>query len=374
MIYFLRHIRANFLVIIAAIAIAACSSDSGWQLKGSIYGITDSLPDYATLEGQNKLGGWYVIDTLSLNSDGSFTASGTAPAYPEIYRINYNGKSVYFPVDSIDHLQFSTNVEAFDRAYTLSGSDNAARIALVDSLIYAFIGQKGLQALDTASALKRRIADIVLINPAGIVAYYIVNKTIDGHPLLNLDNKPDLRIYGAVANAFSEQRPSDPRCRLLSDIYIQNMKRNTTQRDTIVANEIGLIDIELPDASGKTVKLSDIADKNKVVVLNFTSYSQDFSAPLNIELRKIYDRFHASGMEIYQVGIDNEAVSDNFQWRQAARNLPWTTVYNGTRTDYISTYNVPAVPAMFVISGSTIVSRPANVSELTSALSNLLAR
>lgn len=369
--------KLNKYLICAALtaAIASCSSNPGWELSGRISDTdADSTALPLLLEGQNKLGGWYIIDTLDVNSDGRFTVSGEKPAYPEIYRLTYGPKSVYFPVDSVESLEFATSARNFDRNYTLTGSQAAIAMATADSLINTFIATNSVAALDTANAFKRRLADIVLADPAGIVAYYIVNKTINGTPLLNTSDKRYLRIIGAVANAFSERRPSDPRCRMMSDRYLTNIKHNTTARDTILAEEIGMIDIELPNATGTKVKLSDIADKNKVVVLNFTSYTQDFSAPLNIELRKIYDRYHSQGLEIYQVGLDQAAQSDNFEWRQSARNLPWTTVYNGTLSEYVTSYNVPTVPAIFVISGGTIVSRPANVEQLNSTLSKLMGQ
>ncbi|MDE5799400.1 MAG: peroxiredoxin family protein [Paramuribaculum sp.] len=370
----MRNIHYFIMTVATALAVISCSSNAEWKLKGKISDTSSDTPTCVVLEGQNKLGGWFVIDTLQLSSDGSFTANGAAPAYPEIYRLTYDGKSIYFPIDSIDNLHLQASAKDFDRTYQLNGSESAMQMVLVDSLINAFVGENGVSALDTAVTFKRRLADIVLTNPSGIVAYYIANKTVQGTPLLSINDKRDLRIIGAVANAFKENRPNDPRCNMMSDRYLSNMKRLSTNRDTIAAPEIGLIDIELPNADGTKVKLSDIADKNKVVVLNFTSYTQDFSTPLNIELRKLYDRYHSSGLEIYQIGVDKAAQSDNFEWRQAARNLPWVTVYNGPVAEYVTSYNVPTVPAIFIISGSTIVNRPANVEELTRKLGQLLGQ
>lgn len=371
----MRNFKVLIISLLSTATIISCNTNPQWQLKGSIDGIADSLPAAIVLEGQNKVGGWYTIDTLEVSSNGAFEVSGEAPAYPEIYRLTYGGKSVYFPIDSMEHLAFTGSAANFDRGYKLTGSQQAERMASVDSLIYSYVSANGVTSLDTAMTLKRRLADVIMIDPSSIVSYYIVNKTVEGHPLLNIDNKTDLRIIGAVANGFTERRSNDPRCRLISDMYLQNMKRHSTApRDTIVAEEIGMIDIVLPDATGTEVKLSDISDKNKVVVLNFTSYSQDFSAPLNIELRKLYDRYHASGLEIFQVGVENASATDNFEWRQSARNLPWVTVYNGTRADYLSTYNVPNVPSIFVISGNSIVSRPSGAEELTRTVNQLLAQ
>lgn len=370
----MRNIHYFLLTVASALTIISCTSNAEWKLKGKISDTSADSPACVVLEGQNKLGGWFVIDSLQLGSDGSFTITGAAPSYPEIYRLTYGGKSVYFPIDSIDNLQFRASANDFDRTYQLSGSEASVQMVMVDSLINAFVGENGVSALDTALTFKRQLADIVLTNPAGIVAYYIANKSIYGTPLLNINDKRDLRIIGAVANAFKENRPNDPRCHMMSDRYLSNMKRLSTNRDTIAAPEVGLIDIELPNADGTKVKLSDVADKNKVVVLNFTSYTQDFSAPLNIELRKLYDKYHSAGLEIYQIGVDKAAQSDNFEWRQAARNLPWITVYNGPVAEYVTAYNVPTVPAIFIISGSTIVNRPASVEELTRKLSQLLGQ
>ena len=93
---------------------------------------------------------------------------------------------------------------------------------------------------------------------------------------------------------------------------------------TIEAPEVSLFEIELYDNTGKLRKLSEVAADNKVVLLSFTVYGAEPSPAYNVELNKVYDRYSKNGLEIYQVGLDE----DEYRWKQSARNLPWITVYN----------------------------------------------
>ena len=50
---------------------------------------------------------------------------------------------------------------------------------------------------------------------------------------------------------------------------------------------------------------------------------------------------------------------DNVVWRQAAKNLPWITVYDPMSVDSrtVGNYNVTGIPTTFVIRGGEIVER-----------------
>ena len=68
-------------------------------------------------------------------------------------------------------------------------------------------------------------------------------------------------------------------------------------------------------------------------------------------------------------------IRDEFQWRQAAKNLPWITVYdgNGVNSKYLSLYNVGGFPTLFVINRKgEIVERITDMEKLSSTLKRYL--
>lgn len=352
------------LIALTATAVVACSGKNEWTVDGRIEGAEGRT---MVLEGSEN-GRWFFIDSIKINDTGQFRATHAATGYPDIYRLRLDDKTLYFPIDSIETVTVVTKADAFDTEYTLSGSTSADMLMAVDRKVMDAARHNGNSAADD-SILKRELASMMLGNPSGIVSYYIINKHVHGVPLFDPRKKSDLRIIGAVANAFSEYRPQDPRTRYLTNLFLSNRNRDIAPADTIVASEINVIDIDLFDNHGKRVSLAKTADNNRLVILNFTAYGADFSPALNIALNKIYEKYRGQGLQIYQVSVDpNEVV-----WRETAKNLPWITVFKpGTDDQPLLMYNVGSVPLSFIIAGGEIVERVTDPGRLESAVSRRL--
>ena len=226
---------------------------------------------------------------------------------------------------------------------------------------------------DSLKAWKRELSEQILANPSGIVAYYIINKYIGEQPLFNPLDKEDAKIIGAVANAYNSFKPNDPRTAYLVALTMNSRRLHEVKAkaDTVVVEEVPLIDIELQDENGKQQKLSEVSANGKVVLLNFTVYSDELSPAFNKVLADEYNKYKNQGMEVYQIAYDR----DEFQWRQAAKNLPWITVYdgNGVNSKYLSLYNVGGFPTLFVINRKgEIVERIIDMEKLSSTLKRYL--
>lgn len=332
------------LMLSASMLLSSCS-DKKWNAEGTIAGADGKS---VVLEAPNGTGGWYPIDTVDVKSDGSFKFSGLPFGHPELLRLNLDGQRIYFPIDSLETVNISADAKNLQSSAKLSGSESAEKMQEVNDLIAATIKSKGEDATAFDPDLKRKLAEVILRNPSDIVAYYLVFHRVGNTLLFSPTEKSDLRIIGAVANAYTQQRPADPRTDLLKSLYLSNRKAviPSAATDTIVANEISFPEISLVDEKGKTQTLSDVVSKGNVVVLSFTAYTADGSQALNVELNKVYSAHKAQGLEIYQVGFD----ADEFQWKQSAKNLPWITVYNtpkaGAQT--LIDYNVGQLPALFI--------------------------
>ena len=320
----------------------SCSRGDKWEIKGDVKGA-----DGKTLVLETSFNGnWYPLDSTKIKSNGSFSFKQPAAQYPAIYRLSLEDKKAYFPVDSIESLTFSGNMENFDRNYTVSGSPNAEMLTHVNGIL----AEAGANAV-TDNDIKRKLSELVLTDPSGITAYYIINSTTpNGKPVFNPNNPKDLRVIGAVANAYSDRRPTDPRTAYLTNFYLSNrkatMKTDDANKNTIIANEISYPEIELLDENGVAQTLSDFTGNGPVVV-SFTIYGSEYSPALNMELGNLYEAYAPRGLEIYQVAFD----TDEFQWRQSARNLPWITVFNSPKegASTLLNYNVGRLPATFII-------------------------
>lgn len=355
----------NLLIISLASAglmFFSCNSEKKWNLDGNI----ENASKTTLFVQASDNGRWYTLDTIMTNDNGDFNYSRIAAGYPDIYRLTLGEKSIYFPIDSTETVSVTANADNFDTDYTISGSTAADMLMAVDRRIREAASEKGYAALPGDSLLKRELGGMIIGDPAGIVSYYIINKQINGRRIFNPDNRRDNKVIGAVANAFDQYRPTDPRTRYLRALYLAHRPsmRNSEALDTVHATEIGFFDIALTDNTGATHTLSDVVDRNKVVVLNFTAYLADWSPAYNLELAKAYEKYHNSGLEIYQVGLDE----DEFQWKQSAKNLPWITVYNPSTTgaDLLMKYNVQALPATFIITNGELAKRVTDVTAISS--------
>jgi len=357
----------KFSALAAVAVLTACSSDKGWSVSGNIQDPVEGAK--LAIDGYGPLGMWYNIDSVDVSAKGDFKYRAEAGSpYPDVYRLTYNGKSVYFPIDSLESVTVNASAKNFDSDYVLTGSDMAIELMNVDKLIASTIAAKGADAAATDADLKHKLAEAALSDTIGITSYYLINKTIGGKPIFNDADKADLRLIGAVANKFDQRLPNDPRTAFLKQRFLAARKElgMGAQSTTVVEiPEMGLIDIELYDAKGRKQALSDLAKKSAITVLSFTAYSLDASTPYNMELNKVFEKY--DGLGIYQVAFD----ADEALWAKSAANMPWTAVrYDPTKGDtLLRLYNVGALPATFIINGKgDIVERVTDPSQIDAAI------
>ena len=278
----------------------------------------------------------------------------------------------YFPIDSIETISLSAQAPDIDVNHSLSGTPQAENLERVDSLLRAEVSSAGAQAVTANASLKRELGKMILADPAGIVPYYIISKRVGGQPLFNPAVK-DLRIIGAVANAFNEQRPSDPRTTYLRNLFISNRPKSgkINEENVAYANEVRAFDINLFDNEGKKHSLLDLTSKGNVVILNFTAYTAQESPAFNVMLNKVYEKYHSQGLEIFQVAFDD----DEYAWKQTAKNLPWITVLNGAADGdkALRDYNVGSLPAIFIFDrNGDVVERVTDLNTLDSSVARRL--
>jgi peroxiredoxin len=130
-------------------------------------------------------------------------------------------------------------------------------------------------------------------------------------------------------------------------------------------------DIALPDSHGDTIRLSSL--KNKMVLISFWASWNQQSIAYNLELKKIYEKYHSKGFEIYQVSLDNKKES----WLNAIQydEIPWINVsdlsYPGSATATL--YNITSLPATFLLSrDGEVLGKDLNRLELDNKLQALL--
>ncbi len=333
------HILLSLLAALAALS--SCSGDR-FKLKGEIY---DAAGRLLTLEKAGFDGSWVVIDSTRVSKTGAFSFSCAAPAAPEVYRLRLDTvpSFVYFPVEQKESLTLTSSASDFGVKYTLDGSEQASRMAAFDSELVQMT--RHLSHPDSAKAFKRRVFGKYMQDGQGdITSYYVLTKTLGETPLFDSESDADYPYFAAVATAFKEFRPDDPHTRLLEATTLRMLKDRNARKgrqNVVQAPETGYIEITLPGTDGAEKALSASLGKGKPTILVFSMLGDPATPAENRVLAAAYP-----GVEIYQVGMDD----DQYSWRDAASNLPWTNVYdgNGPSSKALASYNVGSLPTYFI--------------------------
>ena len=355
---------ARFIAPLSLAALLAACGEPQFKINGEIEG-ADNQP--LLLEKSDFHGRWVIVDSTRTKADGSFSITRPAPAAPEIFRLALDDRYIYLPIDSIETVTVNSSVAGYGREFTLSGTPKAEALERFEKEVQALPANISADSLNN---FKRNVFTKYMQDQQGsIVSYYVLTKIIGNKALFD-PQTDDYKYFAAVATGFKELRPNDPRTQLLEQTSMDAIKRrnaNLGNHLEIQANEISVIDIELPDENGVNKKLSDFVGKGKPVVVMFTVLTHPDSPAVNADLAKLYNSYNG-GVEFYQVSLD----PDQYAWRDAARNLPWITVFDsaGEYSKAAVSYNVSNLPTYFVYDRQGDLKARANdVDELRKQLS-----
>lgn len=359
MILHLKTAFKNLLVLILSVSTLASCSNNKFKIKGEIYGAEEKS---IILEKSDFQGRWIPVDSTHTNKNGGFSFSFQTPGAPEIYRIALNNQYIYIPVDSTETITVTSPFDKFGSDFSLTGSRNAQMMEKFEKHLHSI----DTSVPDSIISFKRQVYSYYMKDfPGSILNYYILTKTINGTPLYDPNDKIDGKYFAAVATGYKSVRPDDPHTALLENTALNSFKQRNAEAgkfNTLEANEISLIDIDLPDETGKNIKLSDVAGKGKPVVVIFSFLNHPDSPEFNISLAQIYNRM-AGKVEFYNVSLDD----DQYEWRSAAKNLPWITVYSpgqSSSQDAVK-YNVFQIPSFYIYNADgELISRPMTLEEL----------
>lgn len=348
-------------IVAGSIFMAACTDSSDFKVEGNVSGADGQS---VLLEKPGFHGEWNAIDSVKIGKDGKFSFSEPRPAAPEIYRLRISDRYVYFPIDSTETVKLTTRLEEFGHRYELTGSANAENLARFETEFACFASSPASASTDSAASFKRRVyAEYMQPAPGSVVAYHILTKTMaDGSPLYDMDGPDDYRYLAAVATGFRQNRPDDPHTAMLEGYAIQAMKRKNSEKGRhaeYAATEISLLPISLYNEKGVLTPLTSVTGKGEPVILVFSPLT-DAEAPARN--KELMDRYRKGGVRIYHVAFD----TDQYGWREAASNLPWTTVNDpSANPESAIDYNVSVLPAYFLIdAGGNLVKRGERLKDL----------
>lgn len=381
-------IKKLFLIFLPALLVSSCHRDE-FHIKGHIAGSEGKTLYFEAVQ----LTGTELLDSARLSADGTFAFAAPRTPYPEFYRLRLDNSYIHLAVDSTETITVEIPGLPIAADYRVSGSDESEKIRHIAAAGNALKGAiekasrqriistdqqrrilEGLQ--DEVRRYKDTVIPYITDAPASPAAYFAIFQQVNGLDIFDRTKREDYRYILTVANAYNTFMPESPRTRHLYHLalaILQNEREAKQEADKEpqipVANEISLIDIELPDLYGKIRRLSDL--KGKVVLLDFSAYAGKYSPDYNRALAQLYKKYHRQGFEIYQVSIDpNENL-----WQVSADNLPWICVRDAdtTRSRVALSYNVQSLPTAFLIDRQSVLQqRVSKLADLPQAIEKLL--
>ena len=382
------------VIMVAALAFTSCNNKK-FHINGNITEAKDSMLylENISLNGPEK------IDSVKLGKDGSFAFEENAmdSVSPEFYRLRIANQTINLSIDSTETIHVKAAYPTMAYKYEVEGSENCSTIkelSLKQMNLQATINSitknpnMGVDSMNVAIAqvinsYKQDIkTQYIFKAPMKASSYYALFQTIQIGGTNSLlfnprNNKDDIKVFAAVATSWDTYYPNAERGKNLHNIAIQGMKdvrimENQMAERQIDASKVsvnGCINLSLTDNKGVVRNLTDL--KGKVVLLDFHLFANRESTKRIMMLRDLYNKYHAAGLEIYQVSVD----PDEHFWKTSTAGIPWICVRDedGVQGQSLASYNVQSIPTFFLIDrNNTLQARDAQIKDIDAAIKSLL--
>ena len=343
-----KHMKKTILLalLIALGAASAVAQGGDIQVKGKIDGI--------------KKGRLYLLarasetatDTLGFCDfkRGKFVlkATATEPLMAQLVVEGFSGGFAFFAEPGVSYEALLSEKENF---YIRGGQLNDAYTAHMKNSASMQTRIADLQQRYDALRAERKFRGASLVNDT----LRIEQEKLRGLTTAFLDCNDNLiKAYTYCSNI--EMR--DANLRETRSLYADlSEAAKSSQYGRIIKERIARLakteggakapDFTLPDVQGNMVTMSNVKAKIKIV-----DFWASWCGPCRLNnpaLRKIYDEFHAKGLEIIGVSLDTNKAA----WEKAIEKdgLNWINVSSlkGWKCDLVRQYNVTGVPSIFIL-------------------------
>lgn len=355
----------SFFAAIAALAtVCACQ-------KTVVKGTLTDAPDSEVIVKLLDINRLQTLDTVKTNTSGAFKYNlDVEKGKPEfVYLFHGDNKFASLLVEKGDVITVTS--DTLGKSCTIDGSEESVKLAQVEKDYADFqmkMASLGTRFIETGNQdLQREISktyvdyyrkavSYVLTNSHSLTSIPVLYQQVDeGFPVFG--NRTDAIHYRNLADSLKQVYPESK--------YVKSLEKEAVKRINVMemsariagAEEIGFIDINLPDINGKEVKLSDVA--KKLTLVYFWAATDD-QKMFNIDfLRPLYEKYHEKGLEIFAVSLD----VDKTDWASVVRaqKMPWINVCDvrGNQSPLIGYYAINGLPSFSFIYDGVLDAAPA---------------
>ena len=380
----LKTIVASIFVVGITVLMSGCGKEM-FHVEGAISNAKDSILYFE----HNGLTGFTTVDSVKLDAKGAFSFESDKVNNPEFYRLRIAGQIINIAIDSTETVKVDAKYPQMATDYSVNGSyenEKIKQLALKQINLQAQCQALYSEQPQAADSLVQQLIqaykydvshNYIFKEPMKAYSYFALFQYIvvnnEARLIFNPTVDPeDNKVFGAVATSWDTYFPNSERGQNLHNITIKGMRDNriaaaNKQNIQIEAEETGVIDLPLRDNKGNMHHLTDL--RGKVVLLDFHAFSLPDSPEYIMQMRELYDKYHAKGLEIYMVSLDE---NEHF-WKESVATLPWINVYDNTGISEAYTSAATATPIIYLIDRSnTVVRNPAQIKNLPKEIEALL--
>ena len=309
-----------------------------------------------------------LVDTVKTDAAGRFHYNvPVTEGQPEFVYLSYGGRQLAeLLLEAGDRV--SVHTDTLGSFCEISGSEESVKLQQVNADFAAFrkrfddlaaAGENNAAAQEYVKHY-RACVKYVMENPGSMTVIPVLYQKLDAStPIFSqpTDALHFRNAYDALVEVYPESR------------FVKALKKETESREQNLAlagridgaAEAGFPDLSVNDINGRRALLSEV--KAPVVLVCFWNAVDAEGKMFNTEvLLPLYEEMHPRGLEIYSVGIN----ANKADWATTVngQKLPWINVNDGlgTASMNLATYNVDAVPAVFLIADGDLKGRIADVS------------
>ena len=355
----------TLLIAGAALALASCGN------KAKIDGNVASAPSSEVVIKMLNINHYKTLDTVAVDAAGRFSYKvDVKKGQPEFIYVFYKDtKIASLLLEAGD--QVSLQADTLGNC-TVNGSEESVKLAQVEKDYVDAVGRLNEMAerlssvsdVKEAMELRQAMGQEYVDYYRSRVKYLMENsRSMTVVPVLYQSLGENLPVFAQSTDALHFLNAADSLATVYPESrYVKALRKEAEKRfgymelETRLKNaeEIGFMDIELPDMNSQKKKLSDL--DSKLVMVYFWSATDAEQKMFNLDvLKSLYEDYHDKGFDIYQVSLD----VDKAAWARVVKtqNLPWTNVcdFRGSASPYAGMYNIAALPATFLIKDGELV-------------------
>jgi thiol-disulfide isomerase/thioredoxin len=353
-----------FLVLV--ISVSACRDKSIFSVDGVVTGETKKFIYINRVDVDTPV----LIDSSKISKKGRFRFKIKA-AGPDFYQLGFTTKDfitlLAVPGEKIT-LEFKGKNLFED--YSVNGSTGSEKMKILDltlietkrkldSLIAVYKKASGEAGFDQRGAeieteysklikeQRKNNIEFIINNINSLASIKALYQRIDPETYVLYEPR-DLQYLKIVTDTLTHLYPESKHVQALARDFEKEMNQMyARQLEQMTKNMPQTkLDPDLKDVTGKRVALSSL--KGKYVLLTFWSVRSKECIQENLQLKELYRQYNKSGLEIYQINLD-ESEAD---WKSAIKfdELPWI---NTREDDPLNPknallYNVKALPTNYL--------------------------